>query len=340
MNPEELFEKLITNQISRAEFEELLEGLDDEDILARYEMYLQSHFEKEVENHFSGNEDEHISQKSKLTISKKYVPKKDIKPTKKGRGNFPIAAIFVLFVGLAFAVLFILSQAGLDPSNEIVRTTILPEIITKSTPKGRKFRMTLEDGSFVHMNSVSNITYPNKFDSEVREIEIKGEAYFNIKRDESRPFKIKVKDYQVQVLGTAFNIKAYKDEEDFSVTVESGSVKVVLDGEGKNTAVLEKDQKLIFNPKTNITEIVEVESSKDLSWREGILRFESTPMSEVEKTLERWYGIDLVISNREIYQKSFTGIHQNKNIKSVIEALAYATRTNYFIKGNSIIIKN
>ena len=338
MNPEQLFERLIKNQISRKEFERLLDGFDDEDTLARYEIYLQDQFEKEVEQHFLQNEDETEVKESNLKITKKYTSKKP-DSTKKGGRNFPIAAVLILFVGLIFSVLFIISQTDSNPgTKEIAETTVIPEIITKSTPRGRKFRMNLDDGSFVHMNSVSSIVYPNKFEDDIREIEIKGEAYFDIKRDESRPFKIKVKEYNVEVLGTSFNIQAYEGEDEFSVIVESGTVVVNLDEEGKNSAVLEKDQKLIFNPKTNVTEIIDIKSSDELSWREGILRFESTPLAKAEKSIERWYGIDLVINNTDLYKKTLTGIHQNRNLKSVIEALTYATGSKYTVKNNSIII--
>lgn len=336
MNPEQLLEKLINNQITREEFEQMLGGLDDEHILARYEIYLQSQFEEEVEQYFSKKEDKSEVKEIKLKVSKKYSPKKK---SGKYKRNFPLAAVIVLFVGLIFSVLFIISQTNsVSETVQISRTTITPEIITKSTPRGRKFRMSLNDGSFVHMNSVSSITYPNKFDEDKREIEVKGEAYFDIKRDEARPFSIKVKDYKVEVLGTSFNIQAYEDEEDFSVTVESGTVRVMLDSEGKNTVVLEKNQKLVFNPDTKLTEITDVESEIELSWRKGILRFESTPMAKVEKIIERWYGIKLEIKDAELYNKTFTGTHHNKNLKSVIETLIFATGSEYTIKNNSIII--
>lgn len=339
MNPEELFEKLIKNKISREEFEQLIEGLDHEDILARYEIYLQAQFEKEIDKHFNEKEDEKEFTSSKLKVSKPYSPKKTKK--KNSRGRYPIAAVIVIFIGLLFSILFIISQRDPNPQHTYVaKTKINPELITKSTPNGRKFRMTLDDGSFVHMNSASNIIYPNKFDEENREIEISGEAYFDIQRDESRPFKIKVKDYSVEVLGTSFNIQAYEDEVDFAVTVESGTVKVQLDPDGLNTAILEKGQKLVFNPETNLTEIVEAKTEDELSWREGILKFNSTPMSKVEKVLERWYGVNVVIEGKDLSNRSITGTHKNKNIKSVIEALTFATNSKYTIENNSIIIKN
>lgn len=340
MNPEQLFERLMKNQISRAEFDRLLDGLDDEDILARYEMYMQTQFEKEVEKHFSQKEESREETKSDLKVTKKYTSKKKTKTGSKNKRDFPLAAVLVIFIGLTFSILFILSQFNSGQEKKVVaKTTYTPQNITKSTPRGRKFRMNLDDGSFVHLNSVSTIIYPNKFADDYREIEMDGEAYFDIHRDESRPFIIKVKDYSVEVLGTSFNIEAYEGEDDFSITVESGTVKVNLDESGKNSTVLEKDQKLIYNPSTNVTEIFDVKSDTEISWRKGILRFDATPMAKVEKTIERWYGIDLVISNSGLYKKTLTGIHQNKSLKSVIESITYATGSGYTIKNNSIIIK-
>lgn len=339
MNPEILLDKLINNQISKEEFELLLEGIDDEDVRARYEIYLKEQFEKEVNESFS-NQEEMISTLPHLTVTKSIKKAHRLDTKFSLTGKYPIAAILILFVGMLFSVFFIISQMGnnnYDLKNAHI--SMEPQLITKTTPKGRMFRMNLEDGSFVHMNAVSSITYPNSFDKNERDIELKGEAFFDIKRDETRPFSIKVKDFKVQVLGTSFNIQAYDDEDDFSVTVASGTVKVLLDKEGVNSAVLEKNQKLIYNPKTNVTEIVDVESDDELNWREGILRFESTPMAKVEKMLERWYGIDVVVANADIYNKTITGIHKNENLKSVIEALTYATGTKYQVKGNSIILK-
>lgn len=342
MNPEQLFERLMKNQISRAEFDRLLDGLDDEDIIARYEMYMQTQFEKEVEQHFSQKEESSEEIKSDLKVTKKYTSKKKTTKGSKNKRNFPLAAVLVIFIGLTVSLLFIISQFDSDQGEKVVvvaKTAYIPQNITKSTPRGRKFRMTLDDGSFVHMNSVSTIVYPNKFADDNREIQIEGEAYFDIHREETRPFIVKVKDYSVEVLGTSFNIEAYEGEDEFSITVEAGTVKVNLGENGKNSTLLEKDQKLTHDPTTNVTEIIDVKSDMEMAWRNGILRFDSTPMVKVEKTIERWYGIDLVIDNSNLYKKTFTGIHKNENLKSVIETLTYATGTGYTIKNNSIIIK-
>ncbi len=340
-NPEELFEKLMNDEISREEFEALLDGLDDEVIVKRYENYLQARFEEELDSYMEeANEspkDETSPQVPKLDISKEEQSGKKGKAS--GSRQYPIAASILILVGVVFSALFVVSRIDKKSDNAQANLLSGPQLITKSTPNRRMFRMRLEDGSLVHLNAMSTISYPQQFDSTKREIEISGEAYFDIERDESRPFNIKVKDYSVTVLGTSFNIEAYEDEEDFAVVVESGRVKVDLHKEGLDPVILTKDQKLTYSPGSGELAVIPVHSEDELSWRKGILRFDSTPMTKVEKMLERWYGVDLIIADSSIYDKTLTGIHQNENLKSVIEALTYATGTKYQINDNSIIIK-
>jgi ferric-dicitrate binding protein FerR (iron transport regulator) len=332
-NPEELFEKLMNNKISRREFEDLLEGLDDNAVRAKYDHFLQEKFMEEMESHFGSEKEEEISKKEHQDNT--------TKEHKAFRGNkqFPIAAVILVFIGITFSIFFILNDTNNSDLQEINQTGT-NELITKTTPNRGMFRMRLQDGSLVHLNAVSKISYPQEFTDEKREVEILGEAYFDIERDEARPFNIRVKDYSVKVLGTSFNIQAYEDEQDFSVTVESGTVKVISNSDGFEDIILKKNQKLVFSPETNSTKIEDINPEEELSWRKGILRFDSTPMAKVEKMLERWYGYDIIIEDEEIYENRLNGEHKNKNIKSVLESVTFATGTNYQIEDNAIIIKN
>jgi ferric-dicitrate binding protein FerR (iron transport regulator) len=340
INPEEIFEKLVNNQITREEFEHLLEGLDNAEIRAKYDQYLKLKFEEALTSHFTDLHDEPDYVAEFPGFQRPQPVKQIFKERKTKRNRFSVAAVMLILIGLTFSILFAITQFNINTKAQEVRREIGPQILTKSTPNKRMFRMRLEDGSFVHLNAVSSISYPQEFDDKNREIEILGEAYFDIERDEARPFKIKVKDYSVQVLGTSFNIKAYDDEEDFSVTVESGTVKVLLNQDDLEPVILTKGQKLVFSAETNEINVATVNSENELSWRKGIFRFNETPMSEVEKMIERWYGVDLIIEDQNIYNKTWSGAHQNDNLISVMEALTYSTKTNYLIKDNSIIIKN
>lgn len=338
--PEELFEKLMNEEITRDEFEALLEGLDDAEIRAKYDKYLESKFEEELEAHLTDLEQKPDFLTDLPGFHAYQHDRKNVPEQTRKRFHLSVAAAILILVGLTFSTLFVISQFDANNKALEVNIDVGPQILTKSTPNKRMFRMRLQDGSFVHLNAVSSISYPQKFDDKSREIEIQGEAYFNIERDEKRPFKIKVKDYAVQVLGTSFNIKAYNDDEDFSVTVESGTVSVQLNQDDLKPVLLTKGQRLMFNPETEELKVVSVNPADELSWRKGILRFDATPMAQVEKILERWYGIELIIEDKSIYKKTLSGIHQNENLKSVIESLTFATGTKYLIKDNSIIIKN
>jgi len=340
MNPEELFEKLIKNEITREEFEALLDGFDSEEIRSRYDAYLESVFEKEMAAHFEAQE-ENVVKIDEKSDKKKSSQQSDEKVSGgKKRNQYPIAAIILLFIGTIFATLFSISIYSESSSSEELASVQPPELITKSTPNRRMFRMRLEDGSFVHLNAVSKITYPQVFAGDERKVEILGEAYFDVERDEQKPFSIKVKDYEVEVLGTSFNIRAYDDETDMSVAVESGTVRVDLHIDDLEPVILTKGQKLIFSEESREFKIIAVNTEDELSWRKGILKFHSTPMAQVEKMLERWYGVEVTIQNSKIYEYNFTGIHQNKNLKSVLETLTFATGTKYSINGKSVLINN
>jgi ferric-dicitrate binding protein FerR (iron transport regulator) len=339
MKPEELFEKLIKNEISREEFETLLEGFDDDEIRAKYDEYLAALFEKEMSSHLEGLEE--ASKKTTiedvLNVSNKVAIKKE--GGRKLR-KYPVAAIILIFIGTLFSVMLAISWLEQEEVDNLAYETEESSLITKSTPNRRMFRMRLEDGSFVHLNAVSKIIYPQTFGNKRREIEIEGEAYFDIARDETKPFNIKVKDHDVEVLGTSFNIKAYNEDDDFSVAVESGKVRVDLKIEGIEPVMLTKGQKLIFSSRSKKAQVVPVNTEEELIWRKGILKFQSTPMAQVEKMLERWYGVEVIIEDKDIYSYNFTGNHENKNITSVLEALSFMTGTEYRIKNDSIIIKN
>ncbi|MBV6642349.1 MAG: FecR domain-containing protein [Cyclobacteriaceae bacterium] len=333
MDSEQLFEKLINNEITREEFETLLRNLDDPQLVAKYDAYLEKLFLQEIESSIPETETEPQS-----TPLKRSPATTTISSTKSFRKYYSIAATLLVLTSIGYYILLVMPSAT-DENQEASLEENTNSLIIKNTPNKRMFRTRLADGSFVHLNAVSSISYPRKFSDNSREVEIIGEAYFDVKREEDRPFTIKVKDYTVEVLGTSFNIRAYDDEETFSVTVETGSVKVEFQDQTE-PVTLSENQKLLFSPSNHQMKILEVNPEDELSWRKGILRFDSTPMRDVEKMLERWYGVEVIIEDVSIYKKSLTGIHQNENIKSVLESLTFATDTKYTIKNNKIIIKN
>ena len=135
---------------------------------------------------------------------------------KEAKKSFPkklaIAASVLLVI--TFGVIFVLQQVGKTQN-----------LITKTTTRGQKSTITLTDGSQVRLNSESSLIYPERFEENVRSIQLVGEAFFDVARDENRPFIIKSGEVTTTVLGTSFNVSAFPDE-DIEVTVATGKVKV------------------------------------------------------------------------------------------------------------------
>jgi ferric-dicitrate binding protein FerR (iron transport regulator) len=124
------------------------------------------------------------------------------------------------------------------------------------------------------------------------------------------------------------------------VTVESGKVAINMPLPGEATIELKKDEQLTYYPKKQHFEKKPVNAAMMLDWRNGILRFQSTTMAEVEHILERWYGIEVEVQDKRIYNKKFSGIHKNENLVSVLESLSYALKANYELNGMNVKLKN
>ncbi|MEM1136852.1 MAG: FecR domain-containing protein, partial [Bacteroidota bacterium] len=209
----------------------------------------------------------------------------------------------------------------------------------KYIPSGKKGSLTLSDGSFIHLNSASKLSFPSRFSTRNRVVKMEGEAFFSIKRDEQRPFIIETSHTKIKVLGTSFNVKAYPEESEIAVTVKSGKVLVSNLRESTKIHELTKNQKLVFNTETSTFRKTDIEAETDLNWRKGILKFNQTPFAEIEKTLERWYGIEILVEDSSIYDKRITGIHKNENLRAVLESLEFAFGIKYKIEERTVKLK-
>lgn len=256
--------------------------------------------------------------KAKDKIEKYVLEEKRIKRKKQFRYYIKIAASIIIILGLSS--LFFFNQ--FQPSN----------IITKSTEYGQKMRITLPDGSLVNLNAGSTLSYPEHFSNEERALTLTGEAFFQVMRNEEKPFIVKSQNLTTTVLGTSFNIKAF-DSISNSVAVVSGKVKV------ENSR-----QAMILNPNQQTSQIngtlkmEEVNAKKLVDWTQGVLRFEDATLKNVMKSLERWYGVKFILKNSELEKCKFTGQFQNEKLINVLNVLQEALGITYEVKSQDIII--
>ncbi|QEC42229.1 FecR family protein [Pseudobacter ginsenosidimutans] len=209
---------------------------------------------------------------------------------------------------------------------------------TMSTPAGRQFRLTLPDGTKVWLNAASSIRYPTRFSGNERKVIITGEAYFEVKRDQSKPFRVSVSDMEVEVLGTSFNINSYANEKMLRTTLIEGAVRV----KNNAAAILLKPSQQAVLLQNHIGRSLEVKDGADIqqvmAWKNGIFNFNGADLFMVLRELERWYDIEVRYEGRIVPGLFFGKMSRNVNLNVVLEWLKGSGVNYRFEKGNKLII--
>ena len=223
-----------------------------------------------------------------------------------------IAAIFAL----PLLVYNILNYSSDKRENSITMQEI-------SCPIGMKSHIILPDGTDVWLNSGSKINYELPFVRETRKLTLSGEAFLHVKKNESSPFLVNSGEERIEVLGTQFNVKAYPEDNQIEVALKEGSVKFCFtNSSGKKIFTrLKPNNYLVLNRSDKKLSIENKELDNYMLWTKNILIFNNTPMLEVAKTLERWYGVTVIIKDDEIKNYKFTTIFENETISRILELL-------------------
>lgn len=166
---------------------------------------------------------------------------------------------------------------------------------TMSTPKGRQFRLTLPDGSGVWLNSASAIRFPTAFSADERKVDVRGEAYFEVSANPTKPFRVSINNKAtITVLGTHFNINAYDNEESIATTLLEGKVQVT-NITGNSSVTLRPLQQAQITPDNEGIHLTDnINPEKIMAWKNGLFHFENTTLAEIMRQLERWYDIEVV----------------------------------------------
>lgn len=203
-------------------------------------------------------------------------------------------------------------------------------------PVGGEYRLVLADGSVVYMNSASRLKYPVRFTGGERLVELEGEAYFEVTQNEAHSFVVRTKRLDVTVLGTGFNVMAYRKDARTEVTLVNGKVDVTS---GKINEVLTPNRQFVMNNESGDYEVRTVEAKAYAAWKGGTLNFDAMPLDELGDKLGRWYGVSFFFSSERLKQLKFTGAFRKYNDMDYILSLIEATTDVTFkINGNVIIV--
>jgi transmembrane sensor len=196
-------------------------------------------------------------------------------------------------------------------------------------PAWTRARFTLPDGSTGWLNSSSSLTYSMNF-KENRNLTLDGEAFFDVVRNEENPFTVATDEVTIKVLGTRFNVAAYKNEKNIEVVLEKGSVELI-DNEENNSLKLSPDELAVFDKTSNSFVREAVETRKYLSWTEGKLVFRNDPMEVIARRLERWYNIEVEITGKIHEDFRLRATFVDESLEDILEILKKSFSIDYFI---------
>lgn len=240
-----------------------------------------------------------------------------------------VVAFLVIFSGLWFLKdhpISLLTDSGTE--------------VTIETKAGQRKHVLLPDGSSVWLNSVSNLTFDKDFEAKVRRVKLSGEAFFDVKRDEKRPFIVQTDNLSTTVLGTSFNVRSYPTDSAPQVAVVTGKVLVKsLLGDSKANTVLVANQKVKVDPDSKLlVKSTDSNAASYSAWKEGTLVFDETPMKEVLETLSRRFDVEFKIKNEAIYNCLVFGTYKDQSLENLLGLLTQVTDSKYDLEGKEVYL--
>lgn len=206
---------------------------------------------------------------------------------------------------------------------------------TLSTSNGETFQVQLPDGSNVWLNSASSLTYSTKLVQDgQRKVKLTGEAYFEVVKDNSRPFIVDVGQQKIKVLGTHFNIESYGNNTDIKTTLLEGSIKLSFEEEN---VIVKPEQQVKWD--SNKFLIKKVDINEVTAWKNGYFRFSATPLIDVMKKIARWYDLEIDYTEVPTDVKIDAVIRRDNKLSSVLFAIEESAGIKLGLEGRRLIIK-
>jgi ferric-dicitrate binding protein FerR (iron transport regulator) len=211
---------------------------------------------------------------------------------------------------------------------------------TSVAPKGSVSQLVLPDQTIIFLNAGSEIKYPAGNKKGIREVYLKGEAWFDVTTNKNKPFMVFTPFYNARVLGTKFNIKAYENETEIATTLEEGSVQI-LSSENlkmKDQITLKPGEQLIYNQPNNAISVRRVNTRLYTSWKDNKLIFINMNVKDLIVLLERKYGVDIEVTDNVVLDYHYDGTIRDETILEVLDLLKETLQIRYKIEGQTIFI--
>ena len=224
----------------------------------------------------------------------------------------------------------------LDYSSEHIGSFLVYNTIT--VPRGGEYQLTLSDGTRVWLNAETELKYPVAFADEVREVMLTGEAYFEVTSDSRKPFYVLAGETKVHVLGTAFNVSAYREDRQTEVALLRG--KVSFDVKDK-VYVLVPGEIATLNRESGETIVRKGDVAAIVDWKAGRFNFEDMSLEELTVKLSRWYGVTFVFSDEAVKKLRFSGaMTKYRTLDYVLDMISKTTDVTFSLKENRVTVSS
>lgn len=235
-------------------------------------------------------------------------------------------AAAVLFIPLVAAVLYY-----------FINQPVSREMLTLSTQKGEISNVILPDGSRVWLNVESRLSYPVNYGLKARNLELEGEAYFEVAQNEEIPFEVTSGNLTTKALGTRFVISAYRESSTIKSSLIEGSVEVNFEN---NLKILKPGQQIILDKVNRKLAVQPFNEEYELGWKNDQLIFRLTPFDEVISRLEKWYDVNIEYNPDLFHSETLTvRFEQHETLEQVLKVFSKANGFSYLIKGKNIEIE-
>lgn len=259
--------------------------------------------------------------------------------------RWAVAAVVILVIGGAAVLYF---RGDRNPFRAHYADKVL------NVGNGGRSKVILSDGTVVWLNAGSRLYYPDVFTGSKREVRLEGEAFFDVAKHVDMSFLVHAGQLTIKVLGTRFNVKAYRDEPAVSTTLISGKVQVMMDGEPDKKIVLSPNEKLTVMNSVPETEVAPDgvdnalhyqvqgvpkagdDSLPETAWIENRLAFSNETFDEVARMLERRYDVQIDITDTRLKEAHLSGVFEKETIQQVLDILRMTTKFKYSIEGKKV----
>ncbi|WP_295721147.1 FecR family protein [Mucilaginibacter sp.] len=355
----ELLAKKLSDEIDAGELEEFSFLIANDEACRQQNNFFKIYWVKNEEQY---SNTELMFQRIRSKIE---VPEKDTEETETGviANSYKSSRIVIRSIA-AILIAGVCIFAAYNFWGYNLKDLRVADLQQKKTPSRVKSKIYLSDGSIVTLNSETTLKYPPTFKGSTREVYLNGEAFFDVAKDHRHPFIVHAGNMSIKVLGTAFNVKSYKNDLTSETTLIRGAIEVTLADRPSDRIILKPNEKLILKSTTfkkhiinrnlvaqtpdtaktsyALTNLTYLRSNDttvvETSWVNNRLVFKDEDFNELANKMERWYGIKVKFKNSAAKDYHFTGVFEKESVTQALSALQLIESFSYKYKNETVYI--